>query len=326
MSLIPSILRAGHAALRAASKEKESTKKGTLRGGNSGAVVRGEGVVGKCHRITLARFLGHQAAAEGSRDLMFDAGFKNEDSWYEVLKAAWKGVILREEEVPVVWETSRGIKVTGRPDFVLCEPGEVTPEQPDPPPRKVLGLELKLVASLWTMFDVIVKRTPKTDHVIQAAHYKWKLGIPYELWYTSRVDWPITGWLVKSFVRLIWGDHIFGEDVFDYNERGEPKKIYPFYAGFELDIRNEVVYYRAVGSETWVETLITTQAIEDYYELIGTMAAEKTLGERPAGVNMDGSKMGYDKCSAKYCPFSEICDRHEDNYDDWVAAVEEATK
>lgn len=320
-----SILRRGHQTLRQQDREKEKTKAGTLRGGTVGTFNSSLGLqLGKCMRIALARFLGFQADAEEQRSLMFAGGFSNEDDWEKVIRAGWDGPVLREEEIPVAWATSSGVPVTGRPDMVLC-----TGPVEAPVPHR--GFELKSVMSLGTAVDVLARGQPKTEHVIQAAHYAWKLGLPWELWYTSRVDWPILGWALKAFAGWRGKDVVFGESVLEYRDNGPPKKILPFYRGFEIAIDNAtgIVYYRSAGSQSdsdWHMTTVTVADIETYYETVAAMPVTKDLGPRPSNVTMHGEPAGWNKCDAKYCPFSDICDRHEKNYDDWVAAVEERCK
>lgn len=327
MKTTQDILRSGHSSLREADRSRESAKQGQLRGGTVGALISSDSsraplgtLLGKCSRIALARYLGWQSEAESNRSLMFAGGFSNEDDWMKVLRAGHEGPILREEEIPIRWTTSGGVAVTGRPDIVLC-----TGDPAKPVPQR--GLELKSVMSVGTALDVLVRQEPKTEHLIQAAHYQWQLGIPWEIWYTSRVDWPILGWLMKEFAGWFSRDIVFGESILEYRDSGAAKKILPFYCGFELDIRADIVYYRPAGSESdWRGTVVTTDSIRDYYELVADMAENKHLGPRPSNLTIHGEYQGFNKCDAKYCPFSEICDRHERNYDDWIAAVEEKCK
>lgn len=302
------LLKKGHAALRAKHDVEEKTKLGTLRGGSAGAIINGD-FYGKCHRLAFARSIGISAPIPWERELMFAAGRTNEDSWYEVLKESWPGQILRETEVPVAWATDTGVPVTGRPDFVLA----------DADGTRRVGIELKLVSSFWTAVDVFVKKHPKSDHLIQAAHYSMALGIPFELWYTSRVDWPVIGWALKQFEKASRWMSNWGEPSFGYNDKGV-NKVFPFYQGFELEWDNEILGIRPIGTTSWVSTELTMDSIRSYYNYVGAMGNRADLGPRPASkeITPAGSPMGYNKCDAKYCGFSGICDRHENNKESWV--------
>lgn len=345
---IAAILAAGHKKLSETQRAEEGSKVGTLRAGNAGAFVAGE-IYGKCHRLSLLRYLGVQAEADTNRALMFQAGRTNEDSWIEVLKAGWDGPILQEEEIPVSWETKAGTKVTGRPDIVLCkeEPdsfivdqafrdsfSEMDPHRPNigdviealPKKVPVKGLELKLVSSFWTMITVLTAKEPKVEHVIQAIHYSSQLGIPFELWYTSRVDWAISGWTNKFFTAAAkWVASALGYNPVLFGKKG-PKKVMPFYQGFELDVDADLVYYRPVGTEGWIATTITVQGIRDYYELIDDMRINQHTGPRPSGKKLDGRwQEGWHPCDPEYCPFSATCDKWEKDYPNWVAEAKKIT-
>lgn len=169
----------------------EVDKVGTLRGGSSGilsADETGEVTAGVCVRKAHLRFIGvdvnkyEQAKGqEGSKEHMFAAGRTNEDSWVEQLTKSWPGIVLREADVPVTWKIRDDLTVTGRPDVVLAEQemgeDEYNPALQVPVTGKLVhGLELKLASSFWTVRDLLSKREPKLEHVIQAALYMWRLS------------------------------------------------------------------------------------------------------------------------------------------------------
>jgi len=40
---------------------------------------------------------------------------------------------------------------------------------------------------------------PKLVHLMQAGHYAWELGIPFQLWYTNRAEFAVgSGWEQKT--------------------------------------------------------------------------------------------------------------------------------
>ena len=109
---------------------------------------------------------------------MFAAGNLNEDAWFEWLGlSSYEGKILREEEVPSLWYTSNGTKVTGRPDIVLCSEAVVPEDVEASEVRQFIqnddkyyepleGIELKLMCSFWTFRSVVLEGMPKFGHMI----------------------------------------------------------------------------------------------------------------------------------------------------------------
>jgi hypothetical protein len=304
---IRKLLAKGQAALQKQHADLEETKRGILRVGNSGAAVDGK-VLGKCHRVTLARFLGVQAPIDDNRHLMFAAGVTNEDIWANVLGAAsYDGKILREEEIPVS-EKIEGTEVllTGRPDIVLADENG----------KPKLLLELKLVSSYYTALGVLFGKSgevpqPKTDHLCQAANYARLLGVPGKICYASRVDWHVQHWDKKRLPL----DH---PDL-EYNEKGEPKKIMPFYSIFDVRFGpNQVLQFKREEDETWINTQITATGVRNYFRFVAELAEKKQLGPRVSDETALGSK-SYKACS--YCEFESSCDKYENNFNDWLDSI-----
>jgi hypothetical protein len=312
MSRIQKLFEQGTAALVAAHAEQEKTKVGILRAGNTGIITADGGVAGKCARLTYLRYKGIQVEeADHSRELMFAAGRSNEDSWLEVLRAADPTLVIkREEEIPIRWETASGVPVTGRPDIVIGheKDGVFVPEN---------GIELKQASSLWTVRDVGIMMKPKMLHLMQAAHYSWQVGVPFELWYTSRADFAVMGWAQKNFPRP--GEP--GSDRCEYNEKGEIKKVLPFVKGYELDLTQKgQLRYRPVGDGPWTYTVITRDSIEGYFELIPLMDSVGVLPPAPINIEADGQKGGYSICS--YCPLQATCESYKGKkVSEWMSKV-----
>ena len=285
------ILADGHAALDAAKTASEKEKVGTLRAGSAGAVV-GDKVYGECHRKALARHLGVDGERDLPTKLMFAAGETNEDSWMKVLAAGYAGgIIKRESEIPVTFEVD-GVKVTGRPDIVLCD-ASGTPE---------FGIELKGIFSVNTARDVGLVGKPKIENLIQAAVYMRELNVPYALAYTSRCYWKL-----------------------DFNDRRKfPEAKYGtvrhFYKVFYMRWQGEVLEYRAEDQNDWTATPVTKQSLTDYYKLIVEMKATKQLGPRPATTDFEGGEAKWGgPCT--YCDFKKSCDQHETDYDQWLTSI-----
>jgi hypothetical protein len=307
---IPSILdlwRTGHAAVAAESVANEASKIGTLRGGSVGHIADDMStVIGKCHRLAHLRSLGIQEQHDAETYLMFGAGLDNEEQWVQTLSKGWKGVILREEEIPVVWTTSNGTQVTGRPDIVLCSEDK-TPK---------LGIELKLVSSVWTANSVHYKLEPKTDHLVQAAHYMWRLGIPFKLVYSSRVNWLVPYNLKRTLADRYDVKMIEGKNGL------EAWEIKPFIREYNLSFENGVLSYYTCGMPCPQATIITVEGIERYYEIVSKIPETKNLGPRPAQKNMLGERATYNPCD--YCPLASVCDAY-DNSSDYEYWLDQAT-
>lgn len=264
-------------------KAKEEGKQGILRGGNTGALISGQ-VLGKCHRLSLLRMLGIDRPKDASSYYYFDLGYANEDVWYKRLARMWKGVIKREEEIPVVWQTKtdsgKEVTITGRPDVVLCDENG-NPQE---------GIEHKAIVAVNSAASVLSAGKPKTDHILQAGHYSWRLGIPFTLLYT-----------------------IYAKGSAFAKGKGK-LAVSPQDKTFQLgwDDGNLTI----TSGTTTETTAITAQGIEDYYKLVAEMAEEKFLYQRFPSLDYNLDPMPYSQCN--YCPFKSACDKYEGNYDRWV--------
>lgn len=315
---IEEVFRKGIETIVGEQRALEATKVGSLRAGNTGSVLPDGTIMGKCQRLTYLRYKGvNVEEADYQRELMFEGGRGNEDLWVAVLERGWQGPILREEETPIRWQTSNGINVTGRPDIVLAGTlnGETIP---------VAGIELKLMSSMWTVRDVLNGK-PKTPHLLQAAHYSWKLGVPFQLWYTSRADFAIIGWAQKFFPKK--GERF--SEYCDYNEKGDIKKVGPFKMGFDLAIIDGVLNYRRIGDAEgtkYTPTIITTEGIRKYYELVSTIDATQSFGPVARNLDADGSDASWEFHA--YCELGALCCKYtpKDTPDAWVEKVKESLK
>jgi hypothetical protein len=288
----------GQKLLQEKHNEGEAAKLGTLRGGSSGCITAKGTIVGKCHRLAHLRSLGHQEYKDGTAHIMFAAGYANEDIWLDHLKESWDGPILCEEEIPVLWRTDNDTLVSGRPDIVLCTLGENDEEIP------ALGLELKLVSSPFTAYNVAAKDTPNLDHIIQASHYMWQLNVPFKLVYSSRSNYGLGFPNMKP--TWLRSPQYLNDEQF---------KTIPFIKVFDMWIEDGVVWYQ--GSRDPVETAVTVNGIQEYYNRVSVMGERKSLGPRPDSRNADGTIRSWKACDAKYCDFSETCDMYETDYDRW---------
>jgi len=307
----------------------ESGKSGKLRGGNTSMINEKGDIIGGCANLTYLRYKGISVdPVDSSKDLMFDAGRRNEDHWEQILNKSLPAhlTMLREEEIPTKWLTENGTDVTGRPDVVLCEDG-----------KPVVGIELKQSCSLWTARDVLFQKKPKLAHMMQAAHYSWQLGCPFELWYTGRSNFAVTGdWIKNLFPKAgqPGSEHCnyayYKEgninpktrkpikhkiDQTEYQlglARKEPVScevlsVLPFTQGYLLDLHDGVLYYKdaMIDEAGWMETIIKIEDIQRYYERITEMETLNVVQKEPKVLNADGSKGNFK--ASQYCALGDLC-------------------
>lgn len=291
--------------------EDNAAKSQDLRGGNSGCIVHHNGethVLGACPRKTLLRLKGHDSPIDFATSIMFAGGHGNEANWLEKLgafAAANNLIIKAESDYPLTWALPSGRIVSGSPDAVLLDKDMAGGEFP------ILGIELKAVCALNTFKGTILNGEPKTDNVIQTAHYlntlrKINGGANYKLVYTSYVNFPISGYYVKDFPRQ--GQP--GSHLCEYNAKGEAKTARPAIAVYDVDITKDgAIDYRREEESAWTRTLLTVQGIKDFYAAVDTMEADADLGPRPNQITCTGGRAPYSICN--YCDLGPLCDAYE---------------
>lgn len=303
----------------------EVDKRGNLRAGNSGLMGETGDVAGSCHRKAHLRQLGIEIDPPDAQTLiMFQMGIANEEVVYQDLIHTAFGdgeKVLREEEIPIVWYTGNGTKVTGRPDLVICSPtvsvDERTGAQITYKPE--LGIELKSVASVWTTRQVLFDGAPKLAHLVQAGHYAWQLNVPFRLIYKQYGIQAMPDFAHKFFPRK--GEK--GSEYMEFNEKGNPKSIRPFEIVYELQYTKDgVLQFRKEGVGKWRDTIVSIEDIKRFYEFVSRMRADKTLGPIPMTVDSSGKELSYSDC--KYCPLQKLCNGKEavKDYTKWIRAVE----
>lgn len=307
-------------------KAKEVAKLGNLRAGSTGMMAQTGDIAGSCHRKSHLRSLGLEIE-EPTEDklIMFELGYANEDRIVAILNSSLgpDEVLLREEEIPIEWTTTNGTKVSGRPDIVICKSvhsvrEDGTSELTQAP---VLGLELKSVHSVWTAREVLFNRHPKTANLVQAAHYMWKLGIPYKLHYRSYSQLGQGGsdWLARMLPKP--GQPL--SEYVDFNDKGKMKHVKQFDCVYDLRFTESGRLQFKLEEEPeslYTNTIITRQDIERYFEYVSKMSANKDLGPRPMAIDPQGGKLNYTDCD--YCPLQATCDTYEEmGYDRWLKEV-----
>jgi hypothetical protein len=186
---------------------------------------------------------------------------------------------------------------------------------------------MKLVSSLWTAVSVMFGSEPKLAHIIQAAHYGLKLGVPIKLVYISAVDWQVP-WKIKELPEE-------GELLSEYIEYSDkkntklnkmeraPKKILPFRATYDLEVGEDgfVRYRKEESKNKWTTTPVTLSFIENFYSMVDTMDKEG-LGPRPITLKSCGDFATYNICD--YCQVKPFCDRLEAHPAKWLEEVRKA--
>jgi hypothetical protein len=255
-------------------------------------------VYGKCQRVAYLRKQGVQSLADANTQELFEAGYASEASLLERL-----GLGLPEgkrlattEELNFEWTTENGTVVSGRPDGGVVDVATGAVE---------FGIEAKLAAGLWTMLGVCYDLLPKSEHLIQAAHYSWRLGgVPFALVYSVRSDYHLS-----TAPKRLQEKFKPGAPHVEF-KNGKPFKVRPHTMIYTLswDAQGRWCYSCDRLPEGRV-TQITTAGIDAWYHLVSELTPESSLPRRPDIKNVDGSK-GYNQCD--YCDWAAVCERTED--------------
>lgn len=287
---LESVIITGDKVLQAEHLEGEKAKAGNLRGGDSGCVHQGE--VYGCHRKAIARNLGYNMPIDYNSYLFFANGYGQEEQLSHKLKAGW-GEVKSEDEVPVVWNLPSGRKVTGRPDFELLESGQAK-----------LGVELKTICSANACKRTGLEHTPDAKHLCQAAHYMWQHNIPWVLTYISP-----SRFVVNNFKNRATGH----KELPDYPG---VIKVDPFRAHFYLKFVDGVLHYQHPKTGQDVETIVSVEGIQQYYQLIDECLTNKTLYFPPVSRYATGKAMPFNH--VRYCEYCTAAERADGNWDRWL--------
>jgi hypothetical protein len=350
-------------------REGDVLKLGNLRAGNTGIMTTNGDVAGSCIRKAHLRSLGIELEdIEEDKLIMFDLGLANEEVITNKLKSVLPEgyMMLREEEIPIEWHTRNGNKVTGRPDIVICSLSDGPSGTDKDEPRPVLGLELKSVHSLWTARDVLFNGKPKLSNLAQAAHYMWKLDVPYKLIYTgySQLGQGMAGtsegWVAKLFPRP--GDKM--SEFLDYTYYEKKEKTV-----WDAKKKSEVTKLTnsKVTKEQWeslpynmrdygIKHITQFEIVYDMqFSLDGTVQykREEDIGWKDTIINRDDIPRFFEAASVlpessslgprpaqvdtngdkagysdcAYCPLSATCDAHEQQgYSKWLQEVKKFSK
>lgn len=342
---------------RQAHRDGEVRKHGNLRAGSSGILTKEGDSAGMCMRKAYLRQQGIEIEELGEdKHIMFELGYANEDVIAAQLETVLEEgeFLLREEQIPVEWSTTNGTKVTGRPDIVVCrkkdwivtqadiDSGLVSKEDqhlrvgsvvPGALHDPVCGLELKSVHSLYTARDVLFEGTPKLEHIVQAAHYMWKIGCPWKIMYKSysQLGQGFSHRDRRSSFLPKWGEP--GSEYIDWigsGERAQFKHLKQFEIVYDIhaDATGRIHYRRegAPDAEKSTPTIVTLSDIERFFEEVSRIEEVGQLPPRPLTISASGSKLRYSTCS--YCTLKGICDsadKKKTTFLEWFEEVSTST-
>jgi hypothetical protein len=331
---IQHLLEEALAAEQMESHARELTKLGELRGGNSGLILSTGQPAGACPRIAHLRSIGVDTGGAGADDsqlTMWEGGIVNEHYWADKLGRVWSGTILRESDIPVSWE-SEGVRVSGRPDLVLCTKDNFP----------LMGLELKSMSSIWTLEKVSlgVSTAPKLEHLAQAGHYSWQLArkygmpepLPYRLIYSAHVNYAGPEWMGKLLpvARYDRTGTVGNHPLIELGKDQKFKNTRPHHVIYELswDLKYDRgilvdgrLKFRREGADRYIESPVHWSGIEEFYRQAGPAMREK-MPERPVTLKGDGRKASFSMCDPRYCTLAEVCDRSEHKgYAQWLRDV-----
>lgn len=294
---IEQILQTAEAKIQAQDRASRASEPQTLRGGNSGCITPEGDVVGKCHRITLLRYLGIEEDKSDSVQ-MFAGGRLSEHYWKTLLDVVAADFSLTEVRCDVKgaieWSFTDGAGkeyvVSGTPDIELYTDGKL-----------VLGVEQKNISSTYRANRIAIADQPASDALIQAAHYSLKRG---------KAPWVVSYSSYSNF-----------DTYYAYVKQGRPKKITPGRWHFPMRWVDDTVEYQSPKTGAWIKTTITGYGIENYFKLVAEMIRTQSLGPRPSNKHVSGQGEDFAHCTS--CVFAEYCDAYEGNYEIWTTKIRE---
>lgn len=269
-------MKEAHEEINKEDEAKEATKRETFRVGSSGAVVNNEVYATQCGRLGQARFLGYQSPPTQEMRVMFNGGFTLED----YLEKRFTTLGLKfTKEVARDGEISPGIVVSGRPDFEVEINGEL------------VGVEVKSLASPFSVIKQRKNRFPYMKHLIQSATY---------MTLTGRDSWLIA--IGHSF-------HV--------NDRG--MKVPPEVVWYELKYLDGKFVVTNDKNENAILPFDKSHII-DYYREQKAATDEKRLMARPKEYELKVDT--YNRCN--YCPMKSACNEYDAgllSFENWLSRV-----
>ncbi len=342
------ILKQGREARLSEHIEKERKSIGTLRGGSVGCVLSDGKVIGTCPREAIARFLGWSKTHDESTHLMFEMGHLNEVAWTDLLDATGQKY---DREKQIQWSIkgpSGIVSVTGRPDLILLN--DVSQRLLE---LKMIASVWTARNVLLEFSPKVENLIQGANYLWQKQQLEPNIQFTGELWYTSYINLSGPDFIrnvvpKRGADRSEWIEYTLGE--MGTNKLGKPsfKKIHVYNNDWHLP--NEVLEKRygvtasqfkhirpfRVGYKFWwndkqqlcwtaldgstkdtVLKDVTVQGIENYYKLVLSSIANKTLPNTPVAMKSDGSLD--DKFDpGDYSSLQWVSDMAKGDYNEWM--------
>lgn len=315
-SSITEILREGMLRGIVSHNKADIPKQANLRGGNAGAVIDGK-LYGNCPRTTALRLAGVQAPSDEQAQLLMAFGVANEDVVHRFLQSY--GIppeqLKREEEIPVVWEHPSGRLVTGRPDAVILD------ENGQP----FWGLELKLKGTVYGAKNILFDGKADTKHIIQAAHYMYKLGLKrYSIIYSIPVRFAV-GEKDKDKAKKLGL-----AELNKYKGDAQYYKLGFFEAVMERDDAGVITLTSLQTGKRPAKSVVlplTESSISDYYGMVVALFEKKKMPPRPSAASVIKGQKEWSECD--YCILKDTCDSFEEApidvwFDNCVSTITQA--
>ncbi len=303
-SSIKQLLRDGLLANIVAHNKKDMSKFGNLRGGNAGAVLSKK-VYGACARTTALRLSGVQLPTEESAGILMAFGVANEsvvDSYLR-LSGIPPEQIKREDEIPVVYNHPSGRLVTGRPDAVILD------EQGKP----FWGIEEKLKGTYFGAKNILFDGKADTSHIIQAAHYMFKLGLKkYSIVYSIPVRFAVQDRDMAVAKKLGVAELRAHDGQPTYLKLGFYEAQLELSSEGKLSITALAAYNRPAKT---TELKLTEESIAAYYQMVVDLHERKEMPPRPTSGSIIPGQKEWRLCD--YCALKPTCESYEGKIDEW---------
>ena len=267
-----------------AGDEAEKLKIHTLRGGSSGMHVgRGE-VIGDLYRA-VARYMGYSLPIPRKTRDIFALGYANEEIWENKFDAA--GIIYRaDSDYPLKYDIN-GHPVTGRPDCVVGDMEVIGEGDRQEVSGWVgedifipkFGIEHKVISSAKVATKMVLTGKPKDDNFIQTCHYSYKFNLPWTLVYSYYSSGETDWYPDKKALEKLTGS----------------MAVSPFKREFKLGCEEGRFYHTDTNTNKRMDTLVTAQGIEEFYQLMLDVMDSKNLNTvKKSMVDIYGKAMTYD--------------------------------
>lgn len=296
---------------------------GRFRAGNSGIVGTDGRMYGECLRKTIARYLGLGPTDATVTDIdqgFWDAGLANELIVTQVTRQVMDPSVQvwtdRDGTAKTSWYLpGTQVEVTGRPDLVVAVGN-----------KPVYGYELKAKVASNAAVNLWMEQEPSSDHVAQALHYTWQLGLPtYSLVYSYRGETEAQAWrMVKASEAGYRRPEMFTRSGVIRQKAVITSFDTEFLIQRPADNSKTITIVKE--NKQVLDTAFSVDGLIGYYTTAYEHIQNQTMPERPRNWRIFSSnnpqrpqELPYSKCGK--CKFADHCDRYENSYSDWTNSL-----